>query len=61
MGAAFFQKGGVLRSFLKKASPKTSSCGPDTMRILRQLKVAFLIADRESFLYAAGLAQTLRP
>ncbi|EGG77839.1 hypothetical protein SXCC_01232 [Gluconacetobacter sp. SXCC-1] len=22
---------------------------------------AFLIADRESFLYAAGLAQTLRP
>ncbi|WP_264997172.1 hypothetical protein [Komagataeibacter xylinus] len=24
LGAAFFQKGGVLRSFLKKASPKTS-------------------------------------
>ncbi|WP_308719526.1 hypothetical protein [Komagataeibacter xylinus] len=23
MGAAFFQKGGVFRSFLKKASPKT--------------------------------------
>ncbi|WP_206752617.1 hypothetical protein, partial [Acetobacter musti] len=24
MGATFFQKGGVFRSFLKKASPKTS-------------------------------------
>ncbi|MCJ8354988.1 hypothetical protein [Novacetimonas hansenii] len=32
LGAAFFQKGGVFRSFLEKASPKTfiiSVCYPD--------------------------------